>query len=205
MSGFVRHRFQIVVTIGYGASLLAYSTLPTFSRPFVAFLLPTTAAVIYALMRRLWARDAIRDGDDSFEAGYDAIFFAVVLFIVTLHLMMLAALTGVLPPQRVWLLRSTLVMVGLVMVRIGNLLPRTRPNLVVGIRTWRTLGDRRFWMQIHRTTGYVMVTLGAVIIMSGTLLSRPRMNNVLGASLLIATAVILVSYRRYSHASVGRA
>jgi uncharacterized membrane protein len=204
MAVLLHRRFHIVIAIGYLASLAAYSALPLFTRPFIAFLLPTTAAVIYALVRRVWARDPIRDDDQRFEDGYDAIFFAVILFIVTLHLMMIAALTGLVPPNRVLLLRTTLVLVGLVMVRIGNLLPRTRPNLVIGIRTWRTLGDRRMWMSLHRTAGYVVVLLGAIVSASGAFLSRPQMAGVLNTSVLAAMVVILTSYRLYSHSPATR-
>jgi hypothetical protein len=200
MAGFMRHRVQIVIGAGEISGAAAYAALPSFSRPFIAFLLPTTAAVIYALARRVWARDPIRDGDEPFEGGYDAIFFSVVVFIVSLHLMVLAALTGAVPAQRVWLLRGTLVLIGLVMVRIGNLLPRTRPNLAFGIRTWRTLSDRRMWMRLHRTAGYVTVALGALIIVAGLFLSRPLLNNVLAFSVPSALAVMIVSYRRYAHA-----
>ena len=71
-------RFLIVVAAGYVAGIAAYSRLPAFHRPWIAFLLPTTAAVIYVLIRRVWERDLVRDRDETFEAGYEAIVFAVV-------------------------------------------------------------------------------------------------------------------------------
>src|SRR5688572_14264713 len=154
------YRYFIVVAIGYVASVGAYPKLPGPYQLSIALMLPTTAALIYALLHVVWARDLIRDGDDTFEPTYAAILFAVGVFIVAIHLMIVAALTNVLPGQRTWFLRALIVLFGIVVVRIGNLLPRTRPNLVFGIRTSRTLANRRLWTQTHRMAGYVAVGLG---------------------------------------------
>jgi hypothetical protein len=204
MTGLARRRFPVVVAAAYVASIAAYPSLPGpapgVARPLIAFLLPTTAALVYILARRVWLRDPVRDGDEAFEPTYDAIFFSVVLFIVALHLMVIGTLTGVVPAHRAGLLRGTMVLFGLLMLRIGNLLPRTRPNLVFGIRTPRTLTNREFWMRLHRVAGYVTVVLGSVVVLSGAFLSHQRMDNVLGPAALAAAAVLLLSYKRYSHA-----
>jgi len=65
------------------------------------------------------------------------------------------------------------VMLGLTMIGIGNLLPRIRPNVAIGIRTRRTLSDRGRWASAHRTAGYVVVACGVVIIGSAIALPRP--------------------------------
>jgi len=204
MTGLASRRFLIVVGAAYLASIAAYPSLPGpapgIARPLIAFLLPTTAALVYILARRVWLRDPVRDGDEAFEPTYDAIFFSVVLFIVVLHLLVIGMLTGVLPAHRAALVRGTMVLFGLLMLRIGNLLPRTRPNLAFGIRTPRTLINREFWMRLHRIAGYVTVVLGSVVILSGTFLSHQRMDNVLGPAALAAAAVLVVSYKKYSHA-----
>ena len=199
MAGPGSRRFLIVVASGYAASIAAYSKLPGPYQLSIAFLLPTTAALIYALVRRVWERDLVRDRDEAFEPSYGAIVFAVVLFVIAIHVMVLAALTGAVPAQRVWLvLRTTIVLVGLLVARVGNLLPRTRPNLALGIRTPRTLRSRALWMQTHRTAGYVAVCLGAVFVVSGAFLSKQAIESVMGPAVLSAAAVILISHYRYS-------
>jgi uncharacterized membrane protein len=195
---FASRRFRIVVAAAYVTSIAAYSKLPGFLRPLVAFLLPTTAALIYTLVRRVWDRDLIRDRDDAFEPSYEAIVFAVVLFIIGIHFLVLAALTGALPAQRVWLVRATIVLVGLLVGRIGNLLPRTRPNLALGIRTPRTLTNRRLWMQTHRIAGYVAVALGTMFVVSGAFLSKQAIESVMGPAVLGAAALLVVSHFKYS-------
>ena len=201
-------RVLVVVAAAYVASIAAYPMLPGpapgVARPLIAFLLPTTAALTYLLVRRVWERDLIRDRDETFEPSYEAIVFAVVLFIIGVHLLVLAALTGALPAQRVWLMRATIVLVGLLVVRIGNLLPRTRPNLALGIRTPRTLVNRQLWMQTHRIAGYVAVCLGALFIVSGAFLSKPTIQFVLGPAVLCAAVLLLVSHFRYSRIQPNR-
>ena len=194
----VPYRYSILVATGFVASAVAYRSLPGPYQLSIALTLPATAALIYALLRVVWARDPIRDGDDTFEPTYDAILFAVGAFIIAVHLMVVAALTGAVPAHKAWYLRGTLVLLGVVVVRIGNLLPRTRPNLAFGIRTSRTLANRGLWMQTHRMAGYVAVGLGAVLVVSAAFLSQPRLGNVLGIAALVAVTVLVVSYRRYA-------
>ena len=55
---------------------------------------------------------------------------------------------------------------GMALIAIGNLLPRTRPNLVIGIRTSGTLADRTLWMRTHRILGYIVVACGLAIIVA---------------------------------------
>ena len=62
-------------------------------------------------------------------------------FIVVAHAAMLAGLLGVFT-NRLWAAQIVSVTLGLAMISIGNLLPRTRPNLAIGIRTARTLWER---------------------------------------------------------------
>ena len=59
------------------------------------------------------------------------------------------------------------------MIAIGNLLPRTRPNRSLGIRTSRTLSDRSVWMRTHRMAGYMVVTLGVAILLGAVALPVP--------------------------------
>ena len=71
--GLASHRFLIIVAAGYLASIVAYPYLPGpapgVARPLIAFLLPTTAASIYGLLRRVWDRDLVRDRDETFESS----------------------------------------------------------------------------------------------------------------------------------------
>src|SRR5262249_838722 len=67
----------VALAIGYFVGLLAYPKLPgpfltetPWARLLVAFTLPTTALVIYALFRSLWNHDRVRSGNGAFEITY---------------------------------------------------------------------------------------------------------------------------------------
>ena len=85
---------------------------------------------------------------------------------------MLTALLGMLQGRK-WALQIVPVMLGLTMIGVGNLLPSTRPNLAIGIRTSRTLSDRAVWIRTHRMAGYTMVALGFVIVLAAIVVAPP--------------------------------
>jgi hypothetical protein len=198
-----------VVAAGYLVGLAAYPSLPgpfleqrPSARILVAFTLPTTALVIDALFRSLWRHDRVRSGNGAFESTYHAIVLRVLLFVVALHALVMIELTQVATAAgfRLSSGRFVVVMLGLVMVAIGNLLPRTRPNVAVGLRTARTLTNAQLWQQVHRSGGYVTVALGAVIAVTGLVLWHEAVGAVVGGAALVALTSIVVSYRRYASA-----
>jgi uncharacterized membrane protein len=198
-----------VLVTGFLVSLIAYPKLPgpfldqaLFARWQVAFTLPTTALVIYMLFRSLWRHDRIRSGNGAFEATYQAIVFRVLLFVLALHALVMIELTGALDAVRIGMSAGRLVVVllGLVFVAIGNLLPRTRPNVAVGIRTKRTLTNAQMWGQVHRVGGYATVGLGIVIGVTGLVLTHGMLGGVVGAAAFLAATIVFVSYRKYARA-----
>lgn len=203
----VHVRSIAVIAFGYIVGALAYSRLPGLfleerpsARLEIAFALPTTTLVIYTLFRSLWRHDRIRTGNGSFEATYQAIVFRTLLFVFALHVVVMVLLTDAMDAVsiRSWGGRSVIVMLGLTIMGIGNLLPRTRPNVAFGVRTTRTLTNTRLWQQVHRVGGYVTVGLGIITAITGLML-RP-MEGVSAAFLfgVLAIMIMFVSYRRYA-------
>src|SRR5260221_12757292 len=89
---------------------------------------------------------------------------------------------------------------GMTFMAIGNLLPRTRPNVAVGVRTARTLANAQLWQQVHRAGGYATVGLGVVIFIIGLVMTRKSAGAlVLGAS-GVAAMIVYASYRRHARA-----
>jgi len=208
----VRHihaRAIAVVAMGYLVGLLAYPKLPgpfldvrPSARILVAFTLPTTALVIYALFRSLWTHDRIRSGNGAFESTYHAIVLRALLFVFALHALVMIELTGAMDAVglRVSAGRAVVVVLGVVLVAIGNLLPRTRPNVAVGVRTAQTLTNTRLWQQVHRAGGYATVALGIVIAITGLVLTHETLGAVISAAALLAAMVVFASYRKHARA-----
>ena len=205
----VHARSIVVLVAGYLVSLVAYTKLPgpfldqaLFARWLVAFTLPTAGLVIYTLFRSLWRHDRIRSGNGAFEATYQAIVFRTLVFVLALHVLVMIALTDAQNANgiRVSAGRLVVVLLGLAFVGIGNLLPRTRPNVAVGLRTKRTLTNAQLWGQVHRAGGYATVGLGVVIGVTGLVLTHEALGGMVGGAGLLAATVVLVSYRRYAGA-----
>jgi hypothetical protein len=197
-------RSVAVIVIGYVAGLIAYPRLPgpfleqaLFARNLVAFGLPTTALAIYALFHSLWTHDRVRSGNGAFEATYSTIVFCLVLFVVALHALVMAELVGQVVP-RVWAMRAVVVLLGLTFVAVGNLLPRTRPNVAIGVRTRQTLANGQMWTQVHRVGGYVTVFWGVVIAASAVALSGPVLGLAISLSGAASVAVLVAAYRRHA-------
>jgi hypothetical protein len=173
------------------------------ARVMVAFGLPIAAMTIYLLFRSLWEHDHVRTGNGAFEATYHAIIFRVIVFVVAVHTLLMTALAD---PMNVigshtWGKRVVIVMLGLTFVAIGNLLPRTRPNIALGLRTARTLANTQLWQQVHRVGGYAAVGFGAIVAIAG--LAAPMRDMVAGLlsfAALAAVFAVFVTYRKYASA-----
>jgi uncharacterized membrane protein len=183
-----RSRHNLLILFGYALGVALYPGLPEqgppswsapdrgavwFGGPMVAFSLPTVIAVTDTLLRGLCVRHPLDEaGPGTVLATYDAIMLRVIAFVIGLHATMLAGVLGMLEGH-VWAARIVPVMLGATMIGVGNLLPQTRPNLAIGIRTPHTLSDRLLWIRTHRIAGYLTVALGFVIVLAAVALPPP--------------------------------
>jgi len=192
-------RSLAAIACGFLTSLVAYGRFPSgqppaFYWPLIALCLPVTATAVVFSLQALWNRDPVRDRDPESQAIYDAIVFRMVLFIIGLHGLLVAAMVGAFA-GRSWAPRTVVILFGLLVMSIGNLLPRTRPNLELGVHTRRTLSNRTLWMRTHRVGGRLAVGLGVVIVISGMFLSRATIPIVVTPATLAAVLVWCISYR----------
>ena len=197
----------IALAAGLPAQMPPAATVPGFGTVWLgatmaAFLLPTALAVTDALLRRLAVTPARGDSPASgVLAIYDAMMWRLMLFVVGVHGTVLLALLGKLR-GRPWAAQIVPVMLGVTMIGIGNLLPRLRPNLAVGIRTRRTLSDRGLWARAHRTAGYVVVTGGFILVGAAFAVPRPfgpGMVLVVAPAAVVATWLLVRSSMRRAH------
>lgn len=211
------HNLVILAGCGLGATAL-YAGLPEqippswtvsgrgtiwLGAPMVAFLLPAAVAVTDALLRGLCAPHPVDEPSSrNVLAIYDAIMLRFMVFVMGVHATVLVGLLGMLW-GRAWAAQIVPLMLGFTMISIGNLLPRTRPNLALGIRTPRTLSDRALWIRTHRSAGYMVVACGAVIVLSAIAVPGPMgpgMILVVGPTALVGTCVLMRYSRRHGHA-----
>ena len=204
-------RHLIVLMVGFFASLIVSSTFvgpslpyegqPIVQRILIVFLLPTTATVIYFVVRSLQRRQWLVADAMTPDPAVESIVFWILLFLIGVHLMVLTVVGGVRSVQP-WASRGVVMLGGLTLVAVGNLLPRTRPNVAIGIRTPRALADRRLWMPLHRVGGYICVGVGIVTLLTPVFLSGPTVAALSGAASVAGALIMCGYYRKLAH--VGR-
>jgi uncharacterized membrane protein len=101
----------------------------------------------------------------KFSGAFEAIITMIMLFIFALQIVMLAAALG----QPVEMDRLAPAGIGLLLLGLGNLLPRARPNWFIGIRTPWTLSNDRVWERTHRVGGYFFVAGGALTVLAAVI------------------------------------
>ena len=166
----------------------------------IAFMLPTAAAVLLWSFHAIETRRPICVREPGDCAATERILVRILVFIAGLHGLVLLLVTD-LRWVRNWGLQLAFLLIGGLLVSVGNLLPQTRPNVFVGIRTPRSLRSRRFWMEINRAGGYVSVALGLVMIVAAVVLGDPLVGQVALAAVLAAVGILVGRYLALVRAS----
>jgi hypothetical protein len=186
-NGFVlasSRRIVCVLVGGYAASAIAYPRLPgpflpgSLERPLVALTLPTAALLVYVLLGSLWMRDRAQCRNVWRRATAEAMVFRIVLFLVGLHVLVLANLIGI-PASGAWAGRLVVILLGLAVASLGN------------------LRDYHPRFNIPRTAVNLVVVLGLLISTAGFLLPAQMMGGVIAIA-ITAVAIVGASYRRYA-------
>jgi len=197
-------RSVTIIALAYATSFAVYSILPEphwlasapfppeLARPMIAFFLPSAAAAIYLLLNRLVTEpDA---GKAAAKRFYSGVVFTLFLSVIGLHAIVLIGLLG----GAVVASHAAVILLGLVFVVMGNLLPRTRPNPIVGIRVPATLANREVWMRVNRFAGYVSVMFGTALVASVFVQGRRGSRDLASVAAAIALVALVVGYRKYS-------
>lgn len=137
-------------------------------RAFGAFVLPLVMAAVLALFRSLPRLDPRRANYEKFGGTYDLVVTAVIAMLLCMHVLALGVALGWPVPIG----RLAPLIVGALLMVVGNVLPRARSTWFFGIRTPWTLSSDRVWERTHRVGGYMMIVAGATIALSGLLWPR---------------------------------
>ena len=192
----------VMIGAGYAAGLLAWPSLGALNSRLlqagISFLFPTAA------LAACWTIAALTRGSgpdlpslvESTNA-MRAIGTFTARLLIALHGLVLASVASVLNPQ--WPVhRLAVVLFGLWLMAVGNVLPRVRPNILLGIRSRRLLDNPLAWAQMHRGTGYLLVALGAIAVAAGAALSKNQIPIVFSLALLIGATLNLAAFRRWT-------
>ena len=157
-------------------------------RTFGAFGFPGLMLVVWAFCYWLPSIDPRRENYAKFRDTYDIVVATIIGLMLIIHAAIIAASLG----REVPIAVIIPLLVGALLVLIGNLLPRARPNWFFGIRTPWTLSNDRVWERTHRIGGRAMVIAGLLIAASA--FTDPRVAAILIPVAAVAGAMVPIVY-----------
>lgn len=165
----------LLVVVSIAVSVIAYPRLPArvpthwgvngqpngySSRGFATLFFPALVLAIWGVLRWLPAIDPRRANYAKMQGSYDLVVNAALTIVLVSQIGSMAAALG----MHVAIERVIPAAIGVMLVVIGNVLPRARPNWWFGIRTPWTLSNDRVWERTHRIGGQLMVAAGVLIV-----------------------------------------
>ena len=152
------------------------------------FLLPAVTLAVLLLMKVLPRIDPRRTSYAGFARSYAFVTLLIVAFFGVVYAITLAVIFGA--PLNVS--RVVLPLVGVLLIGIGALLQDVQPNWFVGIRTPWTLSSNRSWTATHRAGRWVLIAMGAALVLAGVLLTPWAV--ILALALCVVGVLGLVAY-----------
>jgi uncharacterized membrane protein len=173
------------------------------AKPWGPFVAPLIGMGMYLLFQVLPAISPRRYRIERFRRVYDLLATALVVFAFALTILTMLAGLGV--PMAMD--RAMGVLIGALLVVLGNFLGKTTKNFFVGIRTPWTLASDEVWLRTHRLGGKLFVAAGLVAMAAAALAPRGWM---LAAPAVLAVVASLIAvgysywvYRRIEGAGPG--
>jgi uncharacterized membrane protein len=188
--------------VAYAASAALFSQLPPAGNPdwtpllppgiifiggpvpriVAALLIPTVSLAVWILLTLLakvrgpvmvmpqwWLNEQTGAASVAkFEPTYNTIVFSITALMALVHILFLASLLHW--PD--WAYRAVTIVFGFGLMAVGNVMPRVRPNWIVGLRTKRTLSDPVVWAKAHRALGTLLMAFGALVILASIVAPR---------------------------------
>ncbi len=156
------------------------------------FLLPGIAALIAILLAVIPSIEPRRANLERSGKPYGATWIGVMLLLGVIHVLAVGVALG----AELDVTRIVLMAAGALFVVIGNYLPKTRPNYLLGIRTPWTLTSDLSWTRTHRVGGRLFMLEGAILVASGLLDvgSGALLGLIIGGLALIVGIMFAYSY-----------
>jgi len=146
------------------------------------FALPLLALGVALLLRFVPRIDPGRDNYDNFAGAWATIRVAVMALMTAIYGLVQGAARGAAVDVRTVIPLA----VGALLVILGNVLGKVRPNWFFGIRTPWTLSSAESWSRTHRAGGWVFVGLG-LLTMTTAVVAPGRSIVLMGVLILFAT------------------
>jgi uncharacterized membrane protein len=152
--------------------------------------LPASGLFLYVLLTIVPFVDPGRANYVAFAGSFRLLRVALLGFLFVLQIAMVEAFHG----MPVNMNAIVLPLIGGLLLVLGVVIPKLRPNWAAGIRTPWTLSSRAAWDGTHRAGGTVFLVLG-VLWIACAFVRRPwALDVALGAVVVAALGLVLYSY-----------
>lgn len=130
------------------------------------FVFPLAALIVFPLLAYALPRfDPRRRNYAKFGTTYWFVWNAIMGFLAAFEVIIVGAALG-------WEVRMPVLvplLIGALLIVLGNVMGRVRPNWFVGIRTPWTLSSDEVWRKTHRLGAKTMIAGGAIVLLSAVL------------------------------------
>jgi uncharacterized membrane protein len=158
-----------------------------------AFAIPMMLAGMYLLFLILPIFDPKRDRYQSFEKVYH--FFKAAIILLLLGVYIASGLYNLGYNVKISLVIPLLI--GILMILIGNYMGKIKNNWFVGIKTPWTLSSENIWNKTHRMGGYMFILFGLIIIVSPFLPAKWGIVAFITGVILVVFGTMVYSYLIY--------
>lgn len=128
-----------------------------------------------------------------------ALHTTILLINIVFFGVLLGTLASVYTPQLLDMRMLMFGFVGLLFIVLGNVLPKTKSNYVIGIRTPWTLARSDVWFKTHRLGGKVFVLGGCCLLMGGLLPTDWTLAYSIAIIVIITAIPCIYSYFCFQH------
>jgi len=202
----------VLMALSVALSLWAVAVLPpvvpihfnvqgepdSYGSKFFLLILPAVMVAMYVLMTYLPKFDPYsRKVKERMKTIHTMRDITVVSFALFNGVVVLSTFRGRLEPWYIGLF------VGLLMVLLGNYLPKLPHNFFVGVRTPWTLASERVWRRTHRFFGVLFVLYGVLVAVSSFVSPAVMAGVIIGGAVLLAVVAVAYSYVLFKREEEG--
>lgn len=202
-----------LILLSWGAGLFYYNDLPavmaghwdasgtvngTIGKFWGVTLLPLLMLIILCTLMLVPRIDPLRRNFHVFRARYNVLATLLMLFFTAVQIAMLAVNLG----ARFNILIVIMPLIGILFFYIGTLLPHTKRNFFIGIRTPWTVTSDIVWDKTNRLAGVLFKVLGVLAVLTVFAPGYALLAFIVPAA-VVAIGLVLYSYAAYREIEHG--
>lgn len=159
------------------------------NKPMGAFLLPIVMGVIWIGMLYLPKIDPRKSHYAKFAKSYGLILCLILTFFFVLQMIIVLISLGFnIPANRIISFAA-----GILIIVIGNYMPKSKSNFFYGIKTPWTLSSETSWKKTHRLGGILFILSGVSICFSSVLLNSNILSIIILSSIISSSVIVFIA------------